>query len=231
VRSSQSSDLAAMNRLAASLPFYNKLTETEKKQLVSNASIYNFAKGACLVEKGESCLGLIHIISGCIRASIISDDGREISLFRVNSGENCVMSASCVMHQLTFETSITTVEQTSVFVVNAIAFSKITNNNIYARCYVYELMTARFSQVMWVMQEILFMRFDQRLAKYLVTHAENTHSQTLKMTQEAIAQEVNSAREVVARMLRQFADDGLVEVRRGCIELKNVDALRAVVQS
>lgn len=89
----------------------------------------------------------------------------------------------------------------------------------------YELATERFSSVMWVMQQILFYGFDRRLATFLLNEYRRTGATSIRMTQEQIAQNVNSAREVVARMLKQFASDGLIENRRGVIVLKDIGGL------
>ena len=94
----------------------------------------------------------------------------------------------------------------------------------------YELATARFSNVMWTMQQILFFRFDQRLSSFLLQEYQRTKDPVIHMTQEQIAQNVNSAREVVARMLRQFVSEGILEIRRGVIEIKDIEALEALTE-
>ena len=93
------------------------------------------------------------------------------------------------------------------------------------RCFLYELATQRFSDVMWAMQQILFKSLDRRLATFLLAEAERTGSSAIRMTHEQIAQHISSAREAVARMLKSFSEDGLVALRRGEIVLRGVDGL------
>ena len=100
------------------------------------------------------------------------------------------------------------------------AFDKLMKKNIYVRCFAYELLCERFSSVMWTMQMILFKGYDRRLASFLISEYKNTGLATIQMTHEQIAQYTNSAREVVARMLKRFASDNLVEFKRGRITLE-----------
>ena len=104
------------------------------------------------------------------------------------------------------------------------------DSNIYVRCFAYELATQRFSDVVWVMQEILFAGFDVRMARFLLSVYEKTGEKKIQMTQEAIAKEVNSAREVVARMLKQFASDELIELNRGAILIKDFEGLKKIIE-
>ena len=97
--------------------------------------------------------------------------------------------------------------------------------NLYVRCFLYELATKRFSDVMWAMQQIMFKGLDRRLAEFLLAEAERTGSDTIRMTHEQIAQHISSAREAVARMLKNFSEDGLVELKRGAITLRDTDRL------
>lgn len=210
------------------LAFWDKLSDSQREYLKQNSGVRQFKKGELLYGDGDSCLGMIYMLSGGIRVCIISEDGREITLFRVGTGECCVLSASCVISQIEFDTVMYADEEASVFIINAGAFARLAEENVHVNSFMYELATERFSQVMWVMQDIIFLRFDQRLAGFLVAYYDRTGEKQLRMTQEVIAQNVNSAREVVARMLRQFAADGLVEMKRGCITLKDIDALRDI---
>ena len=100
------------------------------------------------------------------------------------------------------------------------------NTNIYVKCFVYELSSQKLSNVIFVMQEMLFSKFDKRLARLLISTFEKTDSYQIKMTQETMAQEVNSAREVVARMLKIFSNEGYIEMNRGKVILKDITALR-----
>ena len=210
------------------LPFWKHLTEEEKGYVVRNTMAQRFPKGSIVHSRGNDCLGMILLLKGTIRVYLLSEEGREVTLFHLREGEPCVLSAACVVEQLAFETQMVAEEDCELLVVTAGAVSYLSDRNIYARCFVYELATERFSAVMWSMQQILFMRVDSRLATFLVDEYARTGTPVIKMTHEQIAQQISSAREVVARMLKRFSTDGLVEVRRGSIRLLDLKGLRAL---
>ncbi len=221
-----------MEELVKRLPFWSSLTEEEKHTVETSALLRRFPAGSYLhgnSGESESCFGMMLILSGQVRAFILSEEGREITLFRLGEGESCVLSASCVISQIRFETLLTVSRDAELLVLPAVVFSELTEKNIYVRCYLYEATTERFSQVMWVLQDLLFSRFDTRLAKFLLHCYRESGSRELRMTQQEIAENVNSAREVVARMLKQFAAEGMVENRRGMIVLKDIPALERLL--
>ena len=112
-----------------------------------------------------------------------------------------------------------------VLIIPANVIAALKEKNLHVRCFLYELATKRFSDVMWAMQQIMFKGLDQRLAEFLFAEAERTGSDTIRMTHEQIAQHISSAREAVARMLKSFSEDGLVELKRGAITLRDKNRL------
>jgi len=215
-----------MRELLKCLPYWNSLTNDEKRLCEERTFENSYNKGEHLLgDCNGSCRGMIHVISGELRAYIVSEDGREITLFHIGENENCVLSASCVLSQITFDTRLCVTKSTRIFTVPSDVFGSLIENNIYVRCFAYELATKRFSSVMWVMHQILFYGFDKRLAGFLADEYLLTGKKEIHMTQEELAQGTNSAREVVARMLKHFADDGLIESRRGTIIIKNAEGL------
>jgi len=218
-----------MNIELTKLPFWGNLSAAEKALCEQTAVVNHYDTGAYLLGGcGKGCLGMLHIISGELRAFIVSDEGREITLFRFNPGENCVLSASCVLSQITFETHLHVTKDAEVLVIPSAVFAKLMDANIYVRCFAYEIATERFSAVMWVMQQIIFFGYDKRLATFLLAEFSRTGSKNIHMTQEEIATATNSAREVVARMLKRFSQEGLVESKRGVITLLNIQGLQNV---
>jgi len=208
------------------LPYWNQLTDHEKEQLRNNVTVRHFTKNELINSCDTSCLGMILLLKGRVRVYIVSEDGREITLYRLNKGECCVTTASCVIRQLTFDTVLMAEEDTEALVIPSAPFLELSEQNIYVKASMYELLTERFSTVMWVMQQVLFKRFDQRLAEFFMSYYEKNGIKEIHMTQEEIATGVNSAREVVARMLRRFVSDGLITVQRGKIVLINIEALQ-----
>ena len=208
------------------LPFWENLSPDEKELIKNSAVIRRCSKGEIISGCDASCLGMTLVISGELRAYLLSEEGREITLFRLGKDEVCVLSASCVISQITFDTHIVADIDSEILVVPSAVFSSIVDKNIYARCFMYEKMTERFSTVMFSMQQILFMRFDSRLASFLISECERTGKQEINMTHEQIARHVNSAREVVARMLKRFVSDGLIEMKRGSIQITDLETLK-----
>lgn len=211
-------------------PFWEHLTPEEKDMVTDRASVRRFEKDQVISSSDSTCMGIVLVLEGGIRVCLLSEEGREITLYRIAEGECCVTTASCVIRQITFDTSVSASEETGLLVIPSSVCAYLSNANIYFRAFMFEVETERFSQAIWVIQQMLFKRFDQRLAGYLFSVYENTGATDLKMTQEEIAREVNSAREVVARMLRHFTSEGLVEVKRGHIILKDPEGLRLLSQ-
>lgn len=207
-----------------SLPYWDKLTAEERTLAEQGTRRIQFAKNAQVIAGGD-CMGLVLVERGCLRAYLLSEEGREVTVFRVGAGECCVLSATCVMSQITFETHMVAEEETELLVLNSGTFRRLTEENIHIRCFLYEMAAERFSEVLWVMQQILFMGFDRRLAILLTEACRRTGETKLKMTHEQMARDLGSAREVVTRMLRRFSDEGLVELGRGTVTVLDLEGL------
>ncbi len=215
-----------MENILIKLPFWTSLTEQEKEILRKSAVIRCYEKGSFIHSSDRDCLGMLFILSGEIRTYILSDEGREITLFRLYPNDLCVLSASCVISQISFDTQMTARQDTEVLIIPPNITALLKEQNISVRCFLYEQATERFSEVMWAMQQILFKGLDQRLSAFLVEECERTNSNAVRMTHEQIARNISSAREAVARMLKQFTQDGLVELKRGEIIIKDTDGLK-----
>lgn len=220
--------MESINRYLEALPFWNRLTEDEKELIKQNSSVQKYEKGRLIHGCDSNCLGMITVINGSIRTYLMSEEGREVTLFKLYKNDTCVLAASCIISQITFDTFMTAEDDCDILVIPASVFLQLIEKNIYVKCYMYELSTERFSSVMWSMQQILFMKFDRRLASFLIDEYERTGQAVIKMTHEQIAQNVSSAREVVARMLKRFALDGLIELKRGNIRLIDIEGLRDI---
>lgn len=219
-----------MEKYLTKLSFWNMLSDNEKQQVSNSAIIKKYEKNVVVHSCDKNCLGLVYIISGRLRIYLLSEEGKEATLYYLGGEEVCVLAASCVMSQITFHTEMVTMEDTEMLIIPANMFGRLTKNNIYAKCFMYELSTKRFSDAMWAMQQILFFRLDQRIAQYLYDKAQTEGLTSLRLTQEQISTDINSAREAVARMLKQLSNDGIIEYKRGTINLINMDALRILAK-
>lgn len=211
------------------LSYWDSLSEKEKTVLMRGTTGRSYQKNEYIHGFSDACLGMVYVCRGSIRVYTTSEEGREVTLFHISEGECCIMSASCVITGISLDVQLLAEEETEIMAVHSGTIQKLMDSNIYVKCFVYELAVKRFSSVVWVMQEILFARFDVRMARFLLSVYKKTGKLNIQMTQEAIAIEVNSAREVVARMLKQFASDNLIELKRGTIVLKNIDGLKKII--
>lgn len=218
-----------ISQIVKKIPFWGNLTLEEKTLVSQRALTKRFNKDQIIISDRSACLGIILILKGGVRISLISDEGREVTLYRAHANEFCVSTASCVIHQLTFEANVTAEEDTAVLVIPSSVCARLMESNIYVRSFVFEQETERYSQTIWAIQQMLFKRFDQRLANYFIDAYKSNGKLEVKKTQEEIARDVNSAREVVARMLKEFAAKGLVEIKRGAIVLRNIEGLKKLL--
>ncbi len=206
-------------------PFWEKITDNDKEYICTNTSAVSYPKGTN-VHDGNDCLGVVMLRSGCLRVYILSENGKDITLYRLHAGDMCMLSASCVLQSITFDVHIDAEENSECYIVDGCAFSSVADRNPDIRIFTLETAVSRFSDVMWVMQQILFMSMDKRLAIFLYEEMNRTNSDTINLTHEQIARYIGSAREVVSRMLKYFSNEGFIELSRKGIKILNKNRLR-----
>ena len=216
--------------LEQNLSFWEHLSSSEKEFLIAHTNVFHYNRGTIMHAGKMDCIGILMIKSGVLRASLISEEGREVTLYRLNADQVCVLSASCVLQSITFDVLIAAETDCDIVQISSNAFAKISRNNVYAELFSYKTATERFSDVMWTMQQVLFMRFDQRLATFLIQEATKNHSNTLYMTHEQIAKYIGSAREVVSRMLKYFSNEGYINLSRGTIHIIQQEKLLTLAE-
>lgn len=210
------------------LLFWDKMTPQQAQLLCSRTSLAEYEKGQTIHGSSGKCTGAMLVKTGVLRTYMLSEEGKEITLYRLYPGELCMLSASCVLQTITFEVFVDAEEKSQCYIINPEAFSKIVDENIYVENFALKSATSRFSEVMWVMQQILFMSFDRRLAVFLTEELSKEGGDTVRLTQEQIAKYMGSAREVVSRMLKHFAAEKLVEVSRGGVKVLDMEGLKAI---
>lgn len=213
--------------LSQKLPFWKHLTQQQRDGLVKHTKNIHYSKGQD-IHSSSDCMGVIIVKSGTIRVYITSEEGREITLFRLNEGDTCIFTASCVLKSITFDIFLEAEVDCSLLQIQPVFFERLTHQNVYAELFSYKLASERFSEIMWAMQQILFTRFDKRLATFLLEESAQNNSDTIYMTHEQIAKYLSSAREVVSRMLKYFANEGYVTLSRGGITIINKNKLRTI---
>ena len=216
--------------LAEFLPFFKKLSPQQQRRLTDAAEPME-AKSGTVVHNGSlDCLGLLIIRSGQLRVYTLSREGREVTLYRLFDHDICLFSASCVMPDIQFEVVIEAEKDTSMWVIPSCLFKDLMEESAAVANYANQLISSRFSEVMWLMEQIMWKSFDKRLAGFLLEECALENAQSLKMTHERIAAHLGTAREVVTRMLRYFQSEGMVRLSRGEITITDEAALRALAQ-
>ncbi len=190
-----------------------------KAELLAHSMAVTYPKGTNLHAGEANCQGLFLIVKGSLRAYLLSESGKEVTLYRLGAGDMCVLSASCVLSTITFDVHVDTEEETQLLLIRATYFEQLSERNEHVECWAYKMASERFSEVMWAMQQILFMSMDKRMAIFLWDEMTRTKSEHLNITHEQAARYVGSAREVVTRMLKYFSTEGIVEVSRGGIHI------------
>ena len=216
--------------LAEHLPIWNQLSLYEQEVAVDATTLYSFKKGEHVHSAGFDCIGVLFAISGTLRAYMLSENGREITLFHINGDDCCVLSASCIMPLITFDIYLDALTDTVLLAIAPASFSDLMENNPHVDSFAYRQTAERFSEVMWVLHQVLFVSFDKRLAAFLVEESSQTGSTRLSMTHDQIARYIGSAREVVTRMLQYFQQEGFVRLSRGLITITDPSGLRRISQ-
>ena len=219
------SDENLVSLFEKSFPFWNDLSKADKETFINSSQYISFRKGTN-IHNGNECTGVILIRSGSLRLYILSDEGKEITLYRLFPGEMCILSASCVLNNITFDVFVDAEENSECIIVGGCAYASLSERCDSAKIFALETALARFSDVMWVMQQILFMSMDKRLAIFLLDEISKTGGDTVHLTHEQIAKYMGSAREVVTRMLKYFSSEGIVELSRGGTKIVDIKRLR-----
>ena len=213
---------------SAYLPIWNKLTPAQQEHLASVVEFRKVPKGTHIHDSSAECLGLVMVKSGQLRAYILSEDGREITISRLFEFDTSLLSASCVMPDMQFNVMIEAEKDTEFWSIPACMFKNMVDESLAVSNYSRSLLSSNFSELMWLMEQIMWKSFDKRLAAFLLEEASIEGSPVLKITHEKIANHLGTAREVVTRMLRYFQGEGMVHLTRGAIEITDEEALEAL---
>ena len=216
--------------LAEYLPFFPKLSPRQQQLLLDSLEPME-AKAGTVVHNGHlDCLGLLIIQSGQLRVYALSSEGREVTLYRLFDRDICLFSASCVMPDIQFEVVVEAEKDTKLWVIPSCLFKELMEESAAVANYANQLISSRFSEVMWLMEQIMWKSFDKRLAGFLLEECTLEGSESLKLTHERIAAHLGTAREVVTRMLRYFQSEGMVRLSRGEITITNEKGLRKLAE-
>ncbi len=217
-------------KLSEFFPIWDSLTSEQKNRLESSLQEHRVDAKTVLHSGKEDCAGLILVRTGQLRAFMVSEDGREITLYRLLEGDICLLSASCMLHSIRVEVSLSAERETEYASIPASVYQGLMNESAALANFTNELMGDRFSSVMWLMEQILWKSYDKRLAAFLLEESSLQESDRLRITHEAVGSHTGNPREVVTRMLKYFQEEGMVKLSRGMIELIDKKKIAALAE-
>ena len=181
-------------------PLWTALTVKHRKILKEAAVFTKVPEGTILHNGKADCIGVMLIFEGRLRAYIMSENGKEATLFRLLAHDMCVLSASCMFSSIQFEITIEAEKNTSFWLIPADIYRSVMRQSAVLANYTNDLITSRFTDVMWLIEQIIFKSMDERLASFLLDESRLENTQKLCITHEQIARHLGSAREVITRL-------------------------------
>lgn len=209
-------------------PIWDRLSSGQQGRILDSLVFREIKKGAVIHSGGVDCTGLLVVKSGRLRAYILSDEGREITIYRLFDRDICLFSASCMLRSAQFDITIEAEKDAELWVVPAEVYRGVMEESAPAANYTNEVMASRFSQVMWLVEQIMWKSMDKRVAAFLLEESAVEGTGRLSITHETIANHLGTHREVVTRMLRYLQDEGMVKLSRGAVELLDEKRLSAL---
>ena len=205
---------------------WEKLTPAQQDKIKSASARRMVKKGTILHNGSMDCMGLLLIQSGQLRAYILSEEGRQITIYRLFERDLCLLSASCIMRNIQFDITIEAEKDSEIWVVQPGVYKSLMEESAAIANYTNDIMSSHFSEGMWLIEQVMWKSFDKRLAAFLLEEAALEETASLTITHEKIANHLGTAREVVTRMLRYFQSEGMVHLTRGIVEITDEKRLR-----
>ena len=200
-------------------PIWEKPSEDQRERILASIVFRQIKRGTVIHNGSTDCIGLLLVRSGQLRAHILSEEGREITLYRLFDRDLCLFSASCMLRSIQFDITIEAEKDTDFWIIPAEVYRKIMEESAQVSNYTNEVMAARFSEVMWLVEQIMWKSMDKRVASFLLEESSVEGTERLAITHETIAKHLGTHREVVTRMLRHLQSEGMVKLSRGAVEL------------
>ncbi len=220
-----------MADLGQYFPFWAKLTSEQQRLLEEAVHERSFHRGEILHNGSADCVGLLLVLKGQLRVYTVSDEGRELTLYRLLERDFCLFSASCVLNSIQFDVTVSAAEDTTVLHMPPELYKKLMGESLAVSEYTNRLMASRFSDVMWLIDQIMNKKLDSRLAALLLEERDLTGQESLAITHEQLANHLGTAREVVTRMMKYFQSEGLVALSRGTVKLVSPEKLEKLAEA
>lgn len=214
--------------MSNALPFWKDLSENEKEVIAGSLMKKTYTKNTAFAHSGDDCTGFLIVKSGQLRVYSHSPEGKQITLYRLLDMDSCIFSASCMLNNINFEINIDIEHDSEILIIPADIFNDISNNNLAVKSFVLDLVSSRFSDVMWILEQYVFTNMASRLSGVLLDQISLAGSDSLNLTHDLIAKELGTAREVVTRLLKQFQADNLVKISRNKVEIIDKNGLKKI---
>ena len=214
-------DNAIQSQLLQLYPMLGTLPAAQREGLLANASTLRAPVGTVMFDENQQCQGFPLLLSGSIRVIKSAANGRELQLYRVCPGESCILTSSCLLGHATYNARGVVEQDVVMVVLPPAAFRLLLSQHEPFRDYIFSLFSERLTDLMQLVSAVAFQKLDQRLAALLIAKPKPIQS-----THQALADELGSVREIVSRLLKNFADQGWVRLGREQIEVIDTPALK-----
>ena len=202
-------------------PIWDRMTRDHQNRIAQVIDFQKVKKGTIIHDGSPDCLGMLLVKSGQLRAYLLNEEGREITICRFFEMDICLFTAACVMPNMQFDIFIEAEKDTQIWVIPACLYKNLMDESLVVANYAHNLITNHFSELMWLMEQIMWRSFDRRLARFLLEESVLEDSDSLKITHEKIANHMGTAREVVTRMLRYFQSEDMIRLTRGTVDIRD----------
>ena len=202
-------------------PIWNRMSDEHRNRIMQVIDLKKIKQGTVVHDGSPDCLGMLLVKSGQLRAYLLNEEGREITICRFFEMDICLFTAACVMPNMQFDIFIEAEKDTEIWIIPACLYKNLMDESLVMANYAHDLITNHFSELMWLMEQIMWRSFDKRLAKFLLEESALEESDSLKITHEKIANHMGTAREVVTRMLRYFQSEDMIRLTRGTVDIRD----------
>jgi len=209
------------DRLLQQYPMLRELPSADQAEILSTANMMQLPAGTVMFDENQPCQGFPLLLSGNIRVIKAAANGRELQLYRVMPGESCILTSSCLLGNTRYHARGITEQAVEMVMLPAATFHTLLGRQEAFRSYVFHLFSDRLTDLMQLVSAVAFQKLDQRLANLLISKPGPIHA-----THQALADELGSAREIVSRLLKGFAEQGWVRLGREQIDITDAAALK-----
>ena len=214
-------DNNTQSRLLQQYPMLRELPAKDQAELLAVARMLHLSAGTVVFDENQLCQGFPLLLSGNIRVIKTAPNGRELQLYRVMPGESCILTSSCLLGNTCYHARGVAEQSLEMVLLPATAFHNLLGKQEAFRSYVFHLFSDRLTDLMQLVSAVAFQKLDQRLANLLINKPNPVHA-----THQALADELGSAREIVSRLLKGFAEQGWVKLGREQIDITDATALK-----